>query len=703
MTIRPMGPARAPRVDAAEKVSGQAIYAGDIQLPGMCHAAVVRSTEPRARLLAVDPGQALEQPGVIGVFSAADFPVRLFGRRVRDVPIFASGAVRFVGERVAAVVAETREAAELAAVMVRVDYEPLPAVLDAEAALAEGAPAVHEAPWKYPGAVIHEHDGRNLQAYERHGSAEVEAALGSSTHTVEAVYTTPSGHQGYLEPQACVARVSAAGHVEVWSCTKSPYALRRQLAECFEIEPETITVHPVAVGGDFGGKGSPMDVPLCVELSRRVGRPVRLALRYWEDLTTTNPRHSARVRVRAGCDAQGRLTALAVESLLDGGAYAGFKPVPTVVPHGAAEPGTSYRIPAVRVEARAVYTNTVPRGHMRAPGAPQVVFAVESALDELAAAAGLDAVELRRRNLLRAGEPNPYGEQPVQSRGLDTLEAALKAFEPLPAPHGWLHGVGVAVYDRATRAGSTSLRLLSDPEGRLHAQVPFPEQGGGSHTAVREGLAQLLGMPPELIAVEQVSTDELPHDDGVGGTRVTASLSRVIGRAAAAWQEQDGGPVTVLVEREPGPSLRSYCVQVAQVGIDPETGQVQVLEVLTAADVAQVLNPIAHRLQLDGGAAMGYGFGCLEDLALSEGHVWAANLGEFRLPSSADVPRWRTVLVPGGRGIGELNVKAAGELSNVPTAAAIANAVAAAAGVRIRDLPITAEKVHTRLRARVAL
>jgi CO/xanthine dehydrogenase Mo-binding subunit len=218
---------------------------------------------------------------------------------------------------------------------------------------------------------------------------------------------------------------------------------------------------------------------------------------------------------------------------------------------------------------------------------------------------------------------------------------------------------------------------------------------------VRDGLARALGLRPEAIAVRQVPTADLPHDDGVGGSRVTSSMSSAIAKAAEAWRSRTGDEaVLVVTEREQERPVTSYCVQLAQVAVDPESGRVRVLELLTAVDVAEVVNGRAHRMQLDGAAAMGYGYACLEDLDLRDGQVWAATLADYRLPTSAEVPRFRTVLVGGGRGLGALDVKSAGELANVPTAAAIANAVAAAAGVRVRDLPITAERVFVALSGR---
>jgi CO/xanthine dehydrogenase Mo-binding subunit len=689
-------------VDAVAKLTGQAVYAGDVDLPGMCHVAVVRSPVPHARIVRVAAGEALSVEGVVGVFSGRDLGERLYGRRVRDVPVLAVDEARFVGERVAAVVAESRAAAERAAGRVLVDYEELPAALNPEEALRPGAPAVHEAPWRYPGAVVSASGPPNLQSRAGHGRPdEAEPVLASSAHLVDRTYTFAAGHQGYIEPQACVASVGPDGRVHVWMANKSPYRLRIQIAECLDLDPTAVEVHPVAVGGDFGGKGSPMDAPLCVELARRTGRPIRLVQRYDEDLTSANPRHSGRIRVRLGCDGPGRLTALLADALFDGGACAGFKPAPSVSLHGLDVIGSSYRIPAAAVEVRTAYTHTVPRGHMRAPGAAEATFAFESALDELAAEVGLDAVELRRRNLLRTGDTNPWGTAWSEARGLETLEAALRDYRPLPVAPGWRHGRGIAIYDRPTRPGRASLRLAPSPTGPgVVAETALPEQGGGSHTVVREGISRLLGVEPERVEVRQVSTAELPPDDGVGGSRVTAALSVAVAEAAAAFEAAGRQPVTVVVEPSGVPPVTSFCVQVAQVAVDPGSGQVRVLEVLTAADVAEVINRAAHLLQLEGGAAMGFGLACMEDLLIQEGRVWAASMGEFRIPSAADVPAWRTVLVEGGRGVGALDVKAVGELANVPTAAAIANAVAAAACARIRDLPITAEKVWNEARVR---
>lgn len=688
------------RADALDKATGRTQYVADVTPEGCAHVAVVRSPLPRARILAVDASRARQADGVVGVYVAADLGVATYGRSVRDVPVLADGEARFVGERVAAVVAESRQQAEDAAALVDVDYEELPAVVTADEAVGPGAPLVHEAPWSYPGAAVRPEDGRNLQSLVTIGDADAaEAALAASAHVVDQTYLTRAGHQGYLEPLACVADAEPSGKVRVWLTNKSPYRLRSQLSACLGIEPDLIDVQPITLGGDFGGKGSPEDAPLCVALSRLTGRPVKLVLRYEEDLTSTSLRHPASIRVRVGCDADGRLTALWTDALLNGGAYGGYKPSAQVSLHGVAQaPG--YRLPVYRAAVRIAYTNTVPKGHMRSPGAPQYFFAVESALDELAQRCGLPPVELRRRNLLRDGDVDGEGARWVEHRGEQTLDAAVSALDDgQAAPPGWLTGRGCAMYRRPTGTGSsTSLRLVPRGDAGVRVEVPLIETGTGAHTVVREFAARALGLAAEQVEVVQVATGELPPDPGVGGSRVTAALALALDQAGKAWREQGGeAPLTVVVDEPAGAQIGSYATQAARVAVDPATGQIRVLEIVSAVDVAEIVNPRAHQMQIDGGTVMGFGFACLEDVEEAEGQVFAAHLGEFKLPSARDVPALRTVLVRGGQGVGSANVKNIGESANVATAAAIANAVAAATGRRIRELPLTAERVYTAL------
>ena len=702
-----------PRVDARDKATGATRYSADVEPEGALHAAVVRSTVPHAEVLAVDASAALAIRGVTAVVTAQDLERRfgdeLCGRRVRDMPLLARDKVRFSGEGIAVVLATTRQVAEDAAALVVVEYRELTPVLDALAALGPGSPRVHEAPWRYDGAVVDQSHPPNLQSELVEGDpVAVDEVLGRAAHVVTRTYRTPSGHQGYLEPQCWTASPRPGGRVALLGTVKAPYRLREQTAKTLGLALEAVEIDPVPLGGDFGGKGGVVDPTLCAALALWANRPVRLALRAGEDMSATDARHPSVVEVSVGCDADGALLALRVDAVFDGGAYAAVKPIPSANLHGMAECALGYRLEAFSVRSAIAYTTTLPKGHMRAPGAPQAAFAIESALDELASAAGVSPVELRRRSVLSGGDRDAYGHVWDEARGAETLDAALEAADAAPRPEdrerpgrrrpvpsGWRRGRGVALYARPTAPpATTSLRLAPGDDGRLVVELPFPETGTGSHSVVRDELAAALGVDPENVEVRQVSTGLLPYDPGVGASRVTVGLTAAVHQLASRWWES-GGTEAVTVETVPGterPAL-SYCAQVADVAVDPETGQVLVSSVVTAADVASVLRPRSHRMQIDGGTVMGYGFACLEDLLERDGQVWAPNLAELRLPTAADVPSLRTVLVEGGRGVGPANVKAVGELTNVPTAAAIANAVAEATGRRVRQLPLTAERV----------
>jgi CO/xanthine dehydrogenase Mo-binding subunit len=687
------------RPDARDKATGKTRYSADIPVPDEAlEAVLVRSPLPHAEITGIATAEALTVPGVVAVVTAADLPDGLTGRRVRDMPLLARTVARFAGEPVAAVLAQSRQAATRGAELVDVDYRELPSVTDAAVALTAGSPLVHDAPWEYPGAVITEAAGQNLQSVVTGGDPEAVArALAGAATVVSATYRTPAGHQGYLEPQAWVAFPPQNGTTRLWGTTKSPYRLREAIAACLGLAPETIQVDPAPLGGDFGGKGGVYDASLCVALARVAGRPVRLILRSEEGLSGTDARHPSVIRVTVGCDAQGRLAGLDFDAVFNGGAYASAKPTPPVNLHGAQECVLGYRLPCYALRSRIAYTNTLPKGHMRSPGAPQSVFAVESALDELAAAAGISPVDLRRRNLLDAGEPDAYGHVWDEARGLQTLNAAAgTSGVPPSTDNGLAHGTGVAVYARPTSPPApTSLMLTPLPGGRLEIGVPIPETGTGSHAMIARQLSAALRIDPSAVVVTQLPTTQLPGDPGVGGSRVTVGLSRAVARLAEEWQAsaQDGPVMVALPAADQRPAL-SYCAQVARVAVDLSTGQVRILELVSAVDVAEVVNQKAHQMQIDGGAVMGLGFACLEDLLEDDGQILASNLGEFRLPTPADTPALRTVLVEGGRGIGPANVKAIGELTNVPVAAAVANAVADATGARVRELPITAERVY---------
>jgi carbon-monoxide dehydrogenase large subunit len=734
---------RGGRVEGELKVSGQLMYADDLALPGLLYVAVVRSPYPHARITSINAEEAAKVQGVHLVLTGADVAHIRFGRAVHDVPILAVEKVRFAGEMVVAVAAESGAIAEEAASRVDVQYDPVPAVFDPVEALKPGAPAVHDAPWSYAGAARGPEEPVNLigRAVSASGG-DVETALAASDRVFEHTFRTQAQHHGYLEPHSCTVAVEQDGTVKIWSCNKSPYRLREQLGAAFGIPVDNFTLHTPTIGGDFGGKGSPMDIPLCLELARRTGRPVQMTMRYAEELMAAAPRHASLTRVRVGVSRDGRLQAMDVHAIFNAGAYGAFRPSANF----GARTATSYRVPAIRVVAERVYTNQVPGGNARAPGGPQFTFAVESMLDLVAREMSIDPVTFRRLNLLREGEASAFGDHWRDVRALATLDLAEKAYQPAfpkDAPPTVRFGRGIAVYDRASHPPQrTSMRLRLQADGGIEVQVAVMETGTGSHTMIRRVVAEGLGLALGQVVIRYVGTAHLPYDSGVGGSRVTISASEAahlgvlefrqalqremaqvlgvpghqmewrtggIGRDVASGRTLDlvalaaaGRTVETVSDTGIGQEARggeheeaatSFCVQIAQVGVDVETGQVFLYEVLSAHDVAEVLEPVSHQSQIEGGVVMGIGYALREDLGIEEGRVTATHLGDYKMSNIADTAGIRVVLLRGGKGVGALNAKGIGEIPNVPTAAAIANAVADAVGVRIDTLPITAEKV----------
>ena len=400
-------------------------------------------------------------------------------------------------------------------------------------------------------------------------------------------------------------------------------------------------------------------------------------------------------------------------TLFNSGAYGGYRPTANM----RSAYGTSYRIPAANIEVVRVYTNEVPCGNMRAPGAPQTCYAMEAMMDFVARGLGINPFEFRRLNVLHDGETTLMGHAWPESRGLETLDAADQATppaQPSNAPANLRFGRGVALYDRPTHAPQhTSLRLRLAEDGRIEAQVPIMETGTGSHTMLQRVLATALGLEREDVFMRYVGTAYLPWDEGVGGSRVTVSAAEagVLGakafiaavRAEAATQlgvpleqvevrpggvcvDKLGGRQIGLTELagagarieamgetsepEEAEGATSFCAQVAQVAVDTETGQVFLTEFASVHDVAEILDLMLHRGQIEGGIAMGMGFALSEDLGLVEGQVTATHLGDYKLPTIADVPPLKVVLLPGGEGVGARNIKSIGEIGNVPVGAA---------------------------------
>jgi len=711
------------RVDGYEKVSGETRYSGDVTLPDLIWGKALRSPLPHARIARIDVTRARALPGVLAVLTAADLPNLLVGRRMFDMPVLARDRVRFIGERVAVVGALDPDIAEEALAFIDVEYEDLPAVFAAADAIKDGAPVLHDNPGAYEGAPP-ERPHPNVQSVLRFKLGDVEAAFRAADRIFEHTFHTQLAHQGYLEPHAGVVAIDGDGRVQVWASNKMPFRLKELLSLALELPPEQIRVNLTPIGGDFGGKGSLMDLPLAYHLARVTGRPVKMIMRYAEELMAGNPRHPADITMRTGVSKDGRIVARRVRALFNSGAYAAFKPAPSVNLGGTAMGAGVYRIPNLHIESFCVYTNNIPCGHARSPGEPQMVFAGESHMDMIARELSLDPAEFRRRNLLRDGDLLANGHHLEHVRASDTLEAALKASHWSEPKGPWI-GRGAAMTHRHIGVGFTNARVRLETSGTVTLSIALPDTGTGAHLVLRQVVAEVLGLPIDEVEIEVVTTDDFATDSGVGGSRVTHTGGRAAYHAAEQLKNQIGAeaaklgaPASALAEvaravaRE-GRTLEashfydakahgavtSFTAQVAEVAVDPQTGQVTVRHFTTAHDVGTIINPIGHQGQIEGGLIQGLGFALMEELKTEEGRISTLNLGDVKLPTIQDIPPLTTVLLEDPVGPGPFNAKAIGEGSISAVAPAVANAVADACGVRILDLPITAEKVYFALRA----
>ncbi len=731
----------APRVDGVAKTTGAARYAADTDLPGMLWMKALRSPYPHARIVRIETSRAQRLPGVHAVLTGADVEGVLYGRRLRDVPALAHGHVRFAGERVAAVAADDAETAQRAVDLIDVVYEELPAVLEPEDALADGAPLLHPDVQAYHGLPAPLPQPTNAFVSDAWGRGDPERGFAEADLVIEAVYTTQRAHQAYLEPHSCVVWIDDDGRLQIWAPNKAPHRLKLNLVDALGLDPERIVVRHSTIGGDFGGKGSPMDIPVCYFLARETGRPVKSVMTFVEEFSAANPRHPSVVRMRTGVKQDGTLTAHEARFLFNSGAYGGFKPVPGVNLPGASHAAGPYRIAHTRIEAVHVYTNTIPGGFFRGPGAVQANFAIESHMDVIAQRLGLDPLELRQKNLVRGGEELANGMPGLIMRPKETVDAAIRAsgyHDPRPPYVG--RGISLSYKDQGEGVSSAAVTFRPDGAVRLYTSV-F-EQGTGSYTALVQIVGEALGVAPERIEVQAWDSDDGPFDTGVGASRVTrvagpaayeaairarAELfqlaTRLLGWPAerialsgdavrrtdtgesAPWARliaQADAPVTGSAtnnEHEPSP-IASAMAQVAEVRVDPETGRVELLKLTSAHDVGVIINPIGHQGQINGGIVQGIGHALTEELMLQDGRVVNPSLADYKLPSIADLPELRTALVESEEGVGPYRTKGIGEYAIEGISAAVANAVADAVGVRITDAPVTAEKVYRALRER---
>lgn len=717
---------RVRRPDAPDKVKGTAVYIEDLDFAGSLLGGVLRSPHPHARIRRLDASRARSVPGVRAVVTSADIPGRNVVPMVQsDWPVLADQFVRHVGEAVALVAAETREALAEALAAISVEYEPLVSLLDMEDALHAGEVMAH---WKI-----------------RRGSAD--AAFGrSDLVVVEGTYRTPYQEHAYIEPNGMIAVPDGAG-VIVYGSMQCPFYVQKAVASVLGCDLSRARIVQTVTGGGFGGKEDAPSLPgaHAALLARESGRPVRLILTREEDMAVMSKRHPGRVRLRLGATPRGEIFAAEVDYLLDGGAYATLSPV--VLWRGTIHACGPYRVPNVKVDARVVRTHKVPCGAFRGFGEPQVVFAVETAMDELAEKLGVDPLELRLRNALRAGDETATGHvlegsvgfEEVLRRVADSAGWARKRAE-YEKQSGTVrrgiglascfYGVGLGAMGKHLNPAGASVMVAAD--GSVTVAVGTTEIGQGMVTVLSQIAAEALGCPVELVHVVEADTSRVPDSGPTVASRTTVMSGNAIRDAAAkiracmepviadsglSWREA----VTQCVQRQVGLAAHGWSVpppttfdlqtgqgqayicyafsaNVVEVEVDTETGETRVLSVHSGHDSGRIINPTTGEGQVEGGVVQGLGYALVEEHHLKDGRILNDQFSTYIIPTPMDTPEIHTVLVERPFEWGPYGAKGLGEAPIIAVAPAVTSAIHHAAGVRLREIPATPERVWAALR-----
>jgi CO/xanthine dehydrogenase Mo-binding subunit len=742
------------RLDGEAKVRGITRYAADLAIPGLLHGRLVLAVDAHARLASIDGSAALDVPGVVAVLTAADLPIASDGPGRAREPLARSEVV-FAGQPVALVLGESEAAASDGVDAVIVETDPLPAVVDLEAAMVSGAPAArhdraegdgddvgsaHAAAGGGQEGEDEEDLSDNVLGHQRLANGDAGAALDGAAARAAAGFRTSWMHQGYLETQAALAWLEPEGDLVVRASTQGAFAGRQTLAEILGLPLDRVRVRPTPLGGAFGGKLLMIE-PLAAAAALKLGRPVRVALTRSEDMVATNPAPAQLLELEAGASEQGELAALRGRVLLDRGSNDEWGPeaLSAMLALGP------YRWRAFDLRAYGVATNRVGLGAYRAPGAPPAAFAIESLVDELAAGLGVDPIELRLRNILGEGDIGPDGNPFPAFGAREVLERARE--HPLwrsRAEVGDGEGVGVSLgyWPGGLEPAAASCRLDSD--GRLTIITGAVDMSG-TETVFATIAAEAFGVAAERVRVVAGDTAGAPYAGVSGGSKVIYTVGRAVQRAAdeararlldVAAAELEIAPEDLEIvdgevrpvgspsrgmgldeiaskvlafggRHEPieghGGSAQTSrapgaAAHVSRVRVDRETGRVAVLGHAVIQDVGRALNPALVEGQLHGGVAQGIGWALLEALAHDEdGQVRTGTFVDYALPSADVVPAIATEVVEVPAPDGPFGAKGVGEPPVIAVAAAVANAIHAAVGVRLRELPMTPERVWAAL------
>ena len=735
-----------PRVDAFGKLTGTALYAGDVSFPGMLHLKILRSDRPHAKILEIRTEEAEKHPGVVAVFTSRDIPgTNRIGGEKKDQPVLCDDKVRFVGDPVAMVAAETPESAERAISLIRVDYEDLPGIFSPEDALLPEAVRIHET-----GNVLVE---RTVL------KGDPDQGLKDSEVVITNTYRTQMVEHAYLEPEAGVANYEE-GRLTVWMPSKYSHADRAELAGVLGVPRDKVRIINATIGGYFGDKTSLSPGYYAALASQKTKRPSKMVFTREESFLASRKRHPFVIHYTTGATREGRILAVKVEITADTGAYAHSGS--TVLLKSVIHAAGPYEIPHVLVRGRFVYTNNPVSGSMRGLGVPQVAVAHESQMDILAELLHLDPFEIRLKNGLKPGSLTATGQRLGESVGLaETIQKVRDEISRIGTPgssgskrYGW--GIGAMFYGIGLvgRSNPGITRIEADDTGEFTLYTGIGDGGQGSSTILNQIAAEVLGCPTEEVRLVAGDTDCCPDSGVAAGSRVTYIVGRSVQIAAqklkGLLQEAAASLIEIAPEdlrleegfffpaeaphrrvsiaqvvrrlKEEGgapigegvfdPEMKAldprttqghpvgtyaFATQGALISLDMDSGEVQVLCVVACHDVGKAINPANVTGQIEGAVSMGLGYSLMEEVLLQDGVIRNPCFSEYFIPTSLDMPVIYSHLVEAAEPSGPFGAKGVGEPALIPTSPAILNAIGAAAGIRVKELPATPEALWRRL------